>query len=309
MEKEQIGAISIHGRALPSMRIRVGTRRNGLAKAQGDFAMMLLRDVAINADLELYYIAAKGDHPTDAEPVTDDDGVELSELQAALLDGVIDVAVHDLSDFPVVSTAATEIAATLMRADPREALVASDGKDLPQLRPGARIGVATPLQAAQLSSLRPDATTLLCAQTFEAGIKTLQSGRCDAVVLPLADFVRLQQFDRVAQRFSVTEMVPTVGQGTIALEVRADDAATYSLVGMTGHEETRLAVLAERAFQQTLHGAYPAGHLGAYASIAKEQLRLVAVALTPDGGRLVREGAVGPLDAPIELGESLADRF
>lgn len=287
------------------MRIRIGTRRSAIAKAQADTAIMMLREASPNFDLELYYISTKSDLP-DSMIEDGSDEPAISELQLALLDGVIDVAIHDMSQLSPFDVEGLTLAAVLGRADPRDALVTSDNRQLQQLEAHSKIGVDSPRRLAQLYSLRSDLSLVQISQNVETQLKQLRAGAFDGTIISISDLLRLNQYELACQTFGLTEMIPIPGQGAIGLEVREDDPAMLTIVSMVNHEESRLAILAERAFAAAVKPSLKCP-VAAYANLADDHLRLVGMVADLNTGSIRRNGLVGePADA-YYLGEKLAE--
>jgi hydroxymethylbilane synthase len=289
------------------MRIKLGTGRNSLAKAQADASIIMLREDHPLAELELYFVSAGS--VSNGSPLIPDihfKGMYVPELQQALLDGEIDIAVHGVKDLPNGIAPGTVIAAILPRSDPRDALVTSDQRDLPQLMPGATIGVDTVCRRVQLKALRSDLKIVEIHGGTEERLKKLQTGECDGVIVAVSALVRLNMLHRAAQMFKITDIVPSAGQGAIALQVRDDDPIAYTLASAISHEPSRLAVLAECSFLEAT-SAESNLPVGSYAKVNEDELSLVGIVATLDGKSFHRNSLVGDPANAIELGHRLAD--
>jgi hydroxymethylbilane synthase len=228
-------------------------------------------------------------------------GAFAKEVQAAVLDGRADLAVHSAKDLPSVSPEGLLIAAVLARHDPRDALV---GRTLAQLGPGARVGTGSPRRRAQLAWLRPDLTFAEVRGNVNTRLGKLDAGQVDALVLALAGLQRLEMTGRVAEVLPTDVMLPQVAQGTLAVECRADDPATRALLAGIEHPPTRRTFEAERSFLATLGGDcyLPAG---AHATITPDgRLQIEALLASLDGHVVLRHSCMG--DEPARLGAEAA---
>jgi hydroxymethylbilane synthase len=191
-------------------------------------------------------------------------GVFVSALRESLLRGEVDFAVHSLKDLPTADAPGITLAATPARDDPRDALVARDGVKLADLPSGARIGTGSARRAAQLLMLRSDLTCLPIRGNAGTRMAKVRSGEYDAVVLAYAGLARIGQTDQVSEIFEPDDMVPSPGQGALAIECRADDTELAELLAVINHAPTRAAVTAERCLLAALEAGCTAP-VGAHA--------------------------------------------
>lgn len=261
-------------------------------------------------DVSIEIIKTTGDVKTDPLSVIGGKGVFTKELEDALLDRRIDLAVHSLKDLPTVLPDGLTISAICKRDDPRDALVVRDdlkarSSSILNLPEKVIIGTSSQRRVAQLKSLRGDVVVKDVRGNVDTRLRKLDEGQYEALILASAGLRRLELEDRIALDISTTEMVPAVGQGAIAIETRADDEFVIETTGSLDHEETRLCCLAERAFLRSLGGGcqFPiAGH----ATIENEELKLDGLVATPDGARILRDQLSGsPADAE-QIGSHLA---
>jgi hydroxymethylbilane synthase len=237
-----------------------------------------------------------------------DKGLFTKDVEAALAGRRIDLAVHSLKDLPTAVAPGLVVAAVLEREDPRDALV-SAGPWLHELPRGARVGTSSLRRRAQLLALRPDLRIVEVRGNVATRLAKPERGECDAVVLARAGLLRLGLADRAVEVFDPERMVPAVGQGALAVEVRTDDPRVVALVARIDHLETRLAVTAERSLLARLEGGCQVP-VGALAAFADGVLQLRALVSDLDGRRVVRASGsarVGREADAQELGDRVAE--
>ena len=291
----------------------IGSRGSKLALWQAEQAKARLLALNPEIDIRVEIIKTTGDVKTDPLSVIGGKGVFTKELEDALLDGRIDLAVHSLKDLPTVLPEGLTISAICQRDDPRDALVVRDelkarGGSILNLPENAVVGTSSQRRVAQLKSLRGDVVVKDVRGNVDTRLRKLDEGQYDALILASAGLRRLELDHRIDAAISTEEMVPAVGQGAIAIETRADDEFTIETTGALDHHETRLCCLAERAFLRTLGGGcqFP---IAAHAVIDQEVLRLDGLVSTPDGAKILRDQLSGSLKNTDEIGSSLAARL
>jgi hydroxymethylbilane synthase len=262
--------------------LRIGTRRSPLALAQADEVARLLANRGV--DTELVPMTTSGDQgaPADASPFGVK-GLFVDEIVRALRDGEIDVAVHSAKDLPAEDPPGVVVAAVPERADPRDVLVTRDGP----LEGGAVVGTSSLRRRAQVLAWRPDVAIRELRGNVGTRLRKLEAHDVDAVILAAAGLRRLDLWPRDAELLGVDVMVPAPGQGTLAVQARADDGPTLESLRSLEHAPTRTAFEAERALVRRLGGgcALP---IGALAEPAGDVVRLITVVASPDGGDVVR---------------------
>ena len=231
-------------------------------------------------------------------------GIFTKEIEESLLNGTIDLAVHSLKDLPTELSNGLALAAIPEREDPRDALVGKRLRDLPH---GARVGTSSGRRAAQLRALRPDLKIEAIRGNVDTRIRKLNEGQYDAVVLAAAGLRRLDLEQAIAEVFTVEQICPAPGQGALAIETRAGDAA-FDACAELDHKPTRQAVTCERAVLAGLGGGCDLA-MGAFAAVAGEEIEVIATVVSPDGSHALRERAVGARSAPEQLGCSVASRL
>jgi hydroxymethylbilane synthase len=288
----------------------IGSRGSKLALTQAGLIKTGLGQIEPSLAVRIEIIKTSGDGSTDPLSVIGGKGVFTRELEEALLDGRVDVAVHSLKDLPTIIPDGLLIAAICKREDPRDALVLnrkSKGsiasiRALPQ---GATVGTSSPRRLAQLKHLRDDLVIKDLRGNVDTRLRKLDEGEYDALVLACAGLRRLGMENRISAALPAAEMLPAVGQGALGIETRADDADTIEVVSKLDHKFTRLACLAERSFLRSLGGGCQLP-IAAYAVVREKRIRLDGLVADPAGKRIVRERISGALDAAEELGDQLA---
>ena len=291
----------------------IGSRGSKLALWQAEQAKARLLALNPEIDIRVEIIKTTGDVKTDPLSVIGGKGVFTKELEDALLDGRIDLAVHSLKDLPTVLPNGLTISAICQRDDPRDALVVRDdlkarSGSILNLPENAVVGTSSQRRVAQLKALRGDVVVKDVRGNVDTRLRKLDEGQYDALILASAGLRRLELDHRIDAAISTEEMVPAVGQGAIAIETRADDEFTIETTSALDHEETRLCCLAERAFLRTLGGGcqFP---IAAHAVIDEEVLRLDGLVSTPDGTQILRDQLSGALKNTDEIGSALAARL
>lgn len=291
-----------------SAALRIGTRASALALWQARHVESLLRALPDAPRLEQVRITTSGDVRTDV-PLWAVRGRAFftREIDRALLEERIDVAVHSLKDLPTQLEPGVALAGVLVREDPRDALVSQSGARLAELPRGARVGTSSLRRRAFLSRARPDLALLELRGNVPTRLERLARGDYEAVVLAAAGLTRLGLEGRITQRLPTEEFPPAVSQGAIGICTRAGDSRARGWVESLEDAATRLAVTAERALLARLEGGCQVP-LGALAELRGSALRLHAAVCSLDGGRLLAAGGEAePTGAgALALGERVA---
>lgn len=277
---------------------RAATRGSALALWQTNAVAAM-----VAADVEPVVVKTEGDRRADV-PIHEigGKGVFVKEVQAAVLDGRADFAVHSAKDLPAVGAEGLVIASVPRRADARDALV---GADLDGLEEGAVVGTGSIRRRAQLAAHRPDLRFRELRGNVDTRLTKLANGDYDAIVMAAAAIDRLELTADVIDRLAPSVMLPQVGQGSLAIECRADDDAMLELLTPIEHEPSRSALEAERAFLAELGGDcdLPAG---AYAVLADDELSIEALLASEDGTSVLRATRAGAAAHGPTLGRDLA---
>jgi hydroxymethylbilane synthase len=298
--------------ASPAPVLRLGTRGGALAlwQAREVARLIVASHPAVTVDLQI--IRTTGDR-VQGTPLAQvgAKGLFTREIEDALLEGTIDLAVHSLKDLPTSVADGLTLAAILERADPRDALVAPAGSRLDTLPPGTRVGTSSVRRRAQLLARHPQLIVLDVRGNVLTRLARLDRGEYDALVLAHAGLQRLNLDARVAEVIDVAVMVPAAGQGALAVEARAEDARVTALVQALDHRPTRLATSAERAFLARLDGGCQTP-IGVLATWIADGMTLTGVVADLCGRRAMRDNsqAVVQTDAEaVDAGVRLAERL
>ncbi len=298
------------------MNLKFATRPSKLARWQTDRVMRSLEDVHPELRCSEEVFVTQGDKVLDKSlPMIGGKGLFTQELEAALLNGRVDAAVHSLKDLPTENPAGLTLGAVPARADARDALVSAAGYNLENLPEGARVGTSSPRRTAQLLALRPDLHIADIRGNVDTRLRKLLEGQYDAVVFALAGLQRLGLDKNLVGQMQILgyeQMIPAPAQGALAVQCRADANVTLGLLAAIEHLPTRLAVTAERAFLAGLGGGC-AVPVAAFAEVS-ERLSAVSgqssvismqgLVASLDGRRMIKVTGTG--EHAQELGENLA---
>jgi hydroxymethylbilane synthase len=232
-------------------------------------------------------------------------GIFIKELEDALLDQSIDVAVHSVKDIPTEVHSRLSFPAVFRREDVRDCLVSASGSTLADLRQGARIGTGSLRRQSQLRHLRPDLDVRELRGNVDTRLRKAQSGEYDAILLAKAGLDRLGWSDRITETFSPDIFLPAVGQGAIAAECRLSDSEAAEVLGTLDDAESRAAIIAERALLSALQGGCQVP-IGAWARTERGEFVLEACVCSVDGARYVRQRATATPGQAAALGEHVA---
>ncbi len=287
--------------------VTLGTRASALARAQTE--LVLARLVAARAGLACAtrVITTAGDRTQDSgEPLPSIGGKGLftAELERALRDGDIDVAVHSLKDLPTEDAAGLAIGAVTAREDVRDCLVARDAGSLTELPSGAVVGTSSLRRSAQLAALRPDLEIRSIRGNVDTRVRKVAEGEYNAVVLAAAGIRRLGLEDVVTEWLSGETMLPAPGQGALAIQCRAGDDGVRALLAELDDAGARAETTAERAFLRALGGGCAAPVAALATTTTTPQVRLQGLVASVDGRDVVRVSGEGE---PHEVGERLAE--
>jgi hydroxymethylbilane synthase len=285
--------------------IRIGTRGSQLAKWQAEYVRQRIFR-ATGVEPEIVIIKTTGDALQQA-PFSQigGQGAFIKELQEALLDEHIDLAVHSVKDIPTDVPSRLCFPAVCRREDIRDCLVAGGGETLATLQKGARVGTSSLRRQSQLRRHRSDLDFRELRGNVDTRLRKVESGEYQAVVLAKAGLDRLGLGARICEVFSHDICMPAVGQGAIAVQARLKDAELGDALTPLDDNETRQSIIAERALLGALQGGCQVP-LGAWARFERNELALDAVVCSPDGSNYVRQRATGPADQPRELGQRVA---
>ena len=285
--------------------LRIGTRGSLLAKWQAEFVRKRLF-AAAGVEAEIVIIKTSGDKFANA-PLTQigGKGIFVKELEDALMDETIDIAVHSVKDIPTEIPPHLSFPAVFRREDVRDCLVSASGATLANLRQGARIGTGSLRRQSQLRHIRPDLDVRDLRGNVDTRLRKAQSGEYDAILLAKAGLDRLGWTDRITETFSPDVFLPAVGQGAIAAECRVSDTEAAEVLATLDDAESRSAIIAERALLSALQGGCQVP-LGAWARTERGEFILEACVCSVDGSQYVRQRATATPDQAAALGEHVA---
>jgi len=290
--------------------LKIGTRGSPLAMAQTHEARDTLAgavaDLAAPDALQIVEIATTGDQVQD-RPLAELGGKGLfaKELDAALLDGRIDLAVHSLKDLETALPGGTVLAACLEREDPRDALLSHTAKSIDELPEGAAVGTASLRRQAQLLHRRPDIRITLLRGNIQTRMRKIADGEADATFLALAGLNRMGVAERAAGILEPEEMLPACGQGAIGITCRAGDDKVLGWLARIDHHETTTRITAERAMLDVLDGSCRTPIGGLAALFGDRQLRLRGLVARADGSQVFKADATGPMDDAEAIGREV----
>jgi len=289
--------------------VKIGTRGSALALWQANHVAGLLRARDPGLAVEIVVIKTSGDVRQDIPlQAVAGKGVFVREIEAALLAGAIDLAVHSAKDLQSDDPPGLTLAAFCERADPRDALVSPQHGALDQLPQGALVGTGAPRRIAQLAHRRPDLRFTEIRGNVDTRLAKLNRGEADALVLAVAGLERLGRADVITERLPTDVCLPQVGQACVAVQCRADDAAMISAVATAcDHAPTRAAVVAERAFLSLLGGGCTAPVAAHAISPVVEPLVLRGLVATRDGSTILRAMLAGTSEDPHRLARAVFD--
>jgi len=285
--------------------LRIGSRGSILARWQAEFVRKQLFQVS-GVEAEIIIIKTAGDKMQQA-PLTQigGKGIFIKELEEALLEETVDLAVHSVKDIPTETPSRLHFPAVCRRDDVRDCLVSHKGDTLATLKQGARVGTSSLRRQAQLRHHRPDLDIRDLRGNVDTRLRKVESGEYDAIVLSKAGLDRLGWSQKITEPLSLEISLPAVGQGAIAIECRLKDTEAADILGKLDDDETRTAIIAERALLAALQGGCQVP-LGAWARMERGELVMDAVVCSVDGVQYVRQRATAPPDQAAQLGEQMA---
>jgi len=284
-------------------RLRIGSRGSELALWQAQHISDLLS--ARGHAVEIEIIKTTGDKITDvALAKVGTKGMFTKEIEEALVENQVDLAVHSLKDLPTELAADFEIAAIPIREDARDVFCSAKFASIDALPQGAKVGTSSLRRQAQLKAIRADLQIHPLRGNVDTRLRKLESGDYDAIILAAAGLNRLGKTQLVRQVIAVDVMTPAAGQGALAIEIRRGDGATRSLLAFLEDASARATTTCERALLNKLGGGCQVP-IGAFAEIEGRRIRLNALVADPDGSKVLRETREG--DDPARLGEEVGE--
>ncbi|UCF30352.1 MAG: hydroxymethylbilane synthase [bacterium] len=292
-----------------SQQLRIGTRASQLALWQANWIKEQLIKRHPDLDIEIVRIKTTGDKILDVPLAkVGGKGLFVKEIESALLEGSIDLAVHSMKDVPTALPDGLAIVAVSEREDPRDALLSRERVPLSDLPKGGRIGTSSLRRQAQILHRRPDFSLEPLRGNINTRLRKLKEGRYDAIVLALAGVKRLGWNDEVTEVIEPDIMLPAIGQGALGIEARADDRVTLERIGFLDHPETSVCVAAERAFLRRLEGGCQVP-IAAHATVSDGVISLAGLVASVDGAKFILRKTSGPSSGADEMGRSLAEQI
>jgi len=287
----------------------IGTRGSALAMRQAGTVQDRLGQRWSGRVFLLKAITAQADRDPEL-PLTamSGEGVFVKELESALLDKSIDLAVHSLKDVPLDQPAGLQLAAVLAREEPRDAFVSRTGETLEHMPKGARVGTSSLRRRSQLLRHRPDLDVRDIRGNVDTRLRKLDEGQYDAIIVAACGLIRLGLEQRITERLDPSVMMPEPGQGALAIEARADDGDVAAVAGALDDARSRACVEAERALLRALGGGCRVP-IAALATVTGDSLHLEGTVVSADGRRQVRGYLDGPVTDAVAVGECLGQQL
>ena len=289
-------------------KIRIGTRGSKLALWQANFIKSEIEHLFPDLDVELTIIKTTGDRITDRPlAMIGGKGLFVKEIETALLNNNIDLAVHSMKDMPGELPKGLVIGAIPKRENPFDVLISKDNSLLADYEKGAKIGTSSLRRSSQIKHIRPDVKIVSIRGNLDTRIKKLRSGEYDAIVLAAAGLIRLDQKNEITEYLDETVMLPAVGQGALCIETRENDGDIALIMEKLDHHDTRICVTGERAFLKQIEGSC---HIpvACFGKITDHEVLLTAVVASVDGKELIKEQIISPIDKVKSHGQTLADQ-
>ncbi|SHK46897.1 hydroxymethylbilane synthase [Thermocrinis minervae] len=283
------------------MHLRLGTRKSKLALWQANYVKSLLEKEGHT--VEIVTITTSGDKIKDV-PLAKigGKGLFVKEIEEALLEGRIDLAVHSLKDVPTVLPEGLEICCVTKREDPYDVLISKNSQKLEDLPPGSVVGTSSLRRKVQILRRRPDLKVEVLRGNVDTRIRKLEEGLYDSIVLAYAGVKRMGYEHMITQ---ILDFIPAVGQGSLAIEVRKEDKELKKILSVLNHEESMICAKAERAFLKTLEGGCQVP-MGAFAKLEGDKLIIRGFISDLEGNKFIESYKEGKPEEAESVGEALA---
>lgn len=289
--------------------VRIATRKSPLAMWQAEHVADALRAAHPGITVEIHGMSTQGDKILDT-PLAKigGKGLFVKELEARMLEGDADIAVHSMKDVPVELPEGLHLATIMEREDPRDAFVSNQYASLDELPEGAVVGTSSLRRQCQLSDRRPDLKIKSLRGNVNTRLRKLDDGEYDAVILAAAGLIRLGFGERIRSAIDPVDSLPAIGQGAVGIECRSDDETINALLAPLHHSDTADRVLAERAMNTRLEGGCQVP-IGGHATLEGDTLHMSGLVGTVDGTEIIRAEISGPREKADELGTALAEEL
>jgi len=291
--------------------LRLGTRKSALAQAQAKGVAAQLRLSFPGLDVELVLMTTSGDQRTEGGGGKGEGGLKAlftKELDEALLDGQIDLAVHSMKDLAGELPPGLEIGSVPEREDPRDAWISKNKTPFAKLPSGAKVGTGAIRRQAQLKHARPDLDVVALRGNVDTRLRKLSETDLGGIILALAGLKRLGRASEATETLSLDILLPAVGQGSLAIVSRQMDAAFTPYLKVLDHPASHLVARAERAFLKTLGGSCQTP-IAAYAELTPAHLQITGLVAAPQGDKIIRDQDSGSWRDPEAVGERLAKKL
>ncbi|WP_053956644.1 hydroxymethylbilane synthase [Inediibacterium massiliense] len=287
-------------------RIVIGSRASDLALKQTYWIVECLKEKFPDLEYEVVKIKTMGDKILDQTlNKIGGKGLFVKEIEAALIENKIDLAVHSMKDVPNQMIDELIIGAVTDREDPRDVLISKNHIQLDQLKQGARIGTSSLRRAAQILAYRPDLVIEPIRGNIKTRIEKMETMKLDGIILAAAGIIRMGWEDKITEYISTEISTPAVGQGTLAIQIRKDDQWIQSIVKALNNKEVQMSISAERSFMKKLNGGCHVP-MGAYAKVDGEKIHMTTVVASEDGKKIIKlENSCRKWDAE-QLGVQMA---
>lgn len=289
--------------------IKIGTRGSKLALWQANWVKSALTLLHPFLTFEIVIIKTKGDKILDVPLAkVGGKGLFVKEIEDALLNGSIDLAVHSMKDMPAEIPDGLCVGAIPKRETPLDVLISKDGLVLTELKTHARVGTSSLRRASQLLHVRPDLVILPLRGNIDTRLGKLETENLDAIILAAAGIKRLGFENRITEHLDENIMLPAAGQGALCVEIRQDDPEIGPIVVLLEDNQTKVIVMGERAFLKRLEGGCQVP-IAAHGKIVENRLTLCGLVATLDGTTVIKETFSGPVDSSETIGLELANRL
>jgi len=289
-------------------KIVIGSRKSNLAITQTEWVIEQLKNIDPSYEFEIKRISTKGDKILDVTlSKVGGKGLFIKEIEQAMYDGEIDMAVHSMKDMPSEVASGLTVASVPIREDHRDAFVSNGNVALKDLHEGAVVGTSSLRRSAQIKAVRPDVEVKWIRGNIDTRLRKLKEEDFDAIVLAAAGLKRMGWDDNLVTEYLEPEVcVPAVGQGALAIQCRENDSSLRDFLMQINHEYTATTVSAERKFLHDLNGGCQVP-IGGYAYRKGSEIVLSALVGTPDGKTILHETVRG--EDPLAVGKEAADRL
>lgn len=274
------------------MKLRIGTRKSHLARTQTELVVQAIKAANPGIEVETILITASGDwKPSDGEkPLSEKEGGKgqfVKDIEEAILDNRIDIGVHSLKDVPTLLPHGLCVEHFMPRGDARDAFISHTSRSIDSLKEGSIVGTTSPRRKAVILNRRPDLKVVPLRGNIDTRLEKLKNGQVDAIILAVAGLERIDKEDVISSIIEPEAMLPAVGQGTLAMEIREHDHSTREILDKINHEQTALVSYAERSILAALGGSChtPIGSYGIYTPEGKMRLR--GMMGDPDGSQII----------------------